>query len=116
MFGEKILYMLLLGLIFIGFHATIPDMIEILAKNHSDRTGLDATVKRFLIARHVGDLGMARTIETEWHRGGMTKPLMPRFFKGIPKEIRTCLDLPSNYSGKVEFFINGGMVIKIRIS
>lgn len=86
--------------------------------NIESRIEITDYLNDMLVYRHVGDVGMPRTIPTEWYRGNMTSPSLGTGkidklrMKGIATGIKAQLPLSSAFTGAVDFHINQGRFVK----
>lgn len=75
-------------------------------------------VDDIMFTLHWGDLAMARSIPTQWYKGGVVTPKFngnPIFkdqWKETTRQLRAALELPADYTGKVNIHIHGGAVVR----
>lgn len=86
--------------------------------NIEKRMEITENLNDMLIYRSVGDIGMARTIPTEWYRGNITRPSLgldkidKSRLKRIATGIKANYPLPSDFTGAVDFYVNQGRFVK----
>ena len=86
--------------------------------NIENREQISEYLNDLLMCGHLGDIGTARTIKTEWYGGSIRKPklgidgITKSRIKPIVTGIKAELSLASDYTGAVDFYVNLGRIVK----